>query len=367
MNAPLAFIDEIESSIAQSSGPRRAEMARHLTDLFLVNAEQYSEAETALIDDVFVRLVAAIEESSRALLAIRLAPMSKAPPKTLRALACDDIIDVASPILIQSEQLDDAILIECAKTKSQEHMLAISRRKALAEVVTDVLVERGDQQIVLSTARNAGARFSSNGFAILINRSDGDDQLAECVGARPDLPPQLFERLLETASESVRSKLAAENPHAQAAVNQVVARVADRIRSKAKVQTPNYATAQAHVESLSMSGQLDTARLEIFARAGQFEETVVALALMSNLPTDLVERKVNDEHAEFLLVLAKAIGLSWAATKIILELRSGKVVRSANDIAQCLKAFQRLNPTTAQEIIAFHRKREQSATRRKMH
>ena len=43
--------------------------------------------------------------------------------------------------------------------------------------------ERGDQQVVLSTAKNAGARFSGKGFAIMIKRSHGDDQLAACVGA----------------------------------------------------------------------------------------------------------------------------------------------------------------------------------------
>lgn len=366
MNAPLAFIHEIDSTIAHSSGDRRAEMVRHLTDLFLVHSDQYSDDEVALIDDVFVRLVVAIEESSRALLAIRLAPMSKAPPNILRALACDDAIEVASPILMQSERLDDAILVECAKTKSQEHLLSISRRKTLAEVVTDILVERGDQQIVLSTAKNSGAKFSNSGFSILVKRSAGDDLLAKYVGARPDLPPQLFQQLLETASESVRSKLAAENPHARPAIDQVVAGVTGRIRTQANVQSPRYATAQVLVESLNLSGQLNAARLDIFARAGQFEETVVALALMSNMPTDVVERKVNDEHAEFLLVLAKAIGLSWEATKVILELRAGKALRSANEIEQCLKAFQRLNRPTAQEIVNFHRARELSATKQRM-
>ena len=182
MAASLAFIHEIDSTIAQSSRERRVAMLRHLTDFFLVGSDQYSDDEIALIDDVFVRLVGTIEEFSRALLAIRLGPLSKAPPKILRILACDNAIDVASSILIHSKQLDDPSLIECAKTKSQEHLLAISRRKTLAEAVTDVLVERGDQQVVLSTAKNVGAKFSNKGFTILVKRSDGDDRLAMCVG-----------------------------------------------------------------------------------------------------------------------------------------------------------------------------------------
>jgi uncharacterized protein (DUF2336 family) len=72
-------------------------------------------------------------------------------------LACDDAIDVASPILTQAENLDSETLIECARTKNQEHLLAISRRKVLPEVLTEVLVERGDQQVVLSTAKNTAS------------------------------------------------------------------------------------------------------------------------------------------------------------------------------------------------------------------
>jgi uncharacterized protein (DUF2336 family) len=57
------------------------------------------------------------------------------------------------PILIQSQQLDDPALVECAKTKSQEHVLAISRRKTLGERATDILVAHGDQHVVYSTAK----------------------------------------------------------------------------------------------------------------------------------------------------------------------------------------------------------------------
>ncbi|MGA7021534.1 MAG: DUF2336 domain-containing protein, partial [Pseudolabrys sp.] len=134
-----------------------------LSDLFLVGSDQYSEEEVDLIDDVFVRLVATIEQSSRALLSLRLGPVPVAPPKILRVLACDDAIEVASPVLAQAEALDIGTLFECARTKNQEHLLAISRRKTLPENPTEVLVERGDQQVVLSTAKNwlpfLGQRF----------------------------------------------------------------------------------------------------------------------------------------------------------------------------------------------------------------
>lgn len=68
MGAPLELIQQLDSSIAHSTDERRSAMLRHLTDLFLVGSDQYSDDEIDLIDDVFVRLVTTIEESSRALL-----------------------------------------------------------------------------------------------------------------------------------------------------------------------------------------------------------------------------------------------------------------------------------------------------------
>lgn len=366
MGASLAYINEINSAIAQSSDLRRAAMLRHLTDFFIVGSDQYTDEEIDLIDEVFVRLTETIEESSRALLAIRLAPLSKAPPNILRLLACDNSIDVARPILIQSERLDDPTLVECATTKSQEHLLAISRRKTLAEAVTDVLVERGDQQVVLSTAQNSGAKFSSKGFTILVKRSGGDDRLAICVGTRPDVPSQLFQQLLEIASETVRCKLEAESPGAKRDIHRVVTEVTTRIRTQAIDQSPEYAAAQVLINSLNVAGQLNAAKLETFARAGRFEEVVTALSLMSDMPPDFVERAVNDAHAESLLVLSKAIGLSWETTKAILTLSTRKHWCSADEIEQWLAAFQRLKQPTAQQILGFHRMRGRPGTKRKM-
>jgi uncharacterized protein (DUF2336 family) len=363
MNARLSFLREIEATVAHSSGPRRAEMARHLTDLFLVNAEQYSDDEIAVIDDVFVRLVATLEDSARSLLAIRLGPYAKAPPKILSALACDDVIDIASPVLTQGVQLADATLIKCAKTKSQEHLLAISRRKTLAEAVTDVLVARGDQQVVLSTAKNPGAKFSSGGFTILVDRSKDDDLLAACVGARPDIPPQLFEKLLDAASEVVRRKLIAEIPHARRDIHRVVVDATEKLRAKAATQSSLATAAEAPGETQKLTNKSEIEKLDAFAKAGRFEATIAALARQSNMPTEFIERKLREDHVEILLILAKAIGLSWQTTNEILVFSAGKKTRSLRELKQHEESFARLSRLTAQKILDFHRKRERPPTK----
>jgi uncharacterized protein (DUF2336 family) len=354
MGAALALIRELDFKLGKISTERRASMVRHLTDLFLVSAEQFSTDDIAIIDDIFVRLVETLEESARALLAIRLGPVAAAPPKVLRLLACDNAIDVASTVLMQSEGLDDATLIKCAMTKSQEHLLAISQRKTLSELLTDVLVERGDQQVVLRTAMNAGARFSENGFGILLEHAHGDDALAGCVGARRDLPRALFEKLLEAASDAVRAKLKSEQRYAARDIDQAVTDAATQLRGKPATQTPQQAAAQLLVSSLNHAGQLNGAKLVEFARARRLAELVAALALMANMPADIVEKIIADPHNEELFVLTKAVGFSWETALIIVTSSKPDRWFPAGDIEKYRVAYQRMKQVTARKILDFN-------------
>ena len=209
----------------------------------------------------------------------------------------------------------------------------------------------GDQQVVLSTAKNGGAKFSGRGFATLVRRSHGDDQLAACVGARPDLPPELFDRLLEAASEKVRAKLEVERKYLKSNIAHVVGQVSDSIRTAASDQPLSYAAAQVLAESLPRCGLLTPTKVEEFAAADRFEEMVAALSVMSSVPTAIIERNMRETNTQSLLVLAKAIGLSWDTTRGIMALAARRYRRSMAGIDQSMSSFNRLRQSTAQQIL----------------
>ena len=116
------------------------------------------------------RLADEIEVAARAQLARRLARFERPRSISSTELAFDDSIDVAGPILQGSDKLEPYALVANVCTKSQPHLLAISKRKSLEETVTDVLVTRGNQEVVNSVATNSGARFSDFGFLHMIQR-----------------------------------------------------------------------------------------------------------------------------------------------------------------------------------------------------
>src|ERR1700761_7271473 len=211
-SSPMNLLDELQATLAHGTVARRVETLRRVTDLFVNGVVDYSDEQVGLFDDVFQCLIHHIETSAKSLLSNRLAPIDRAPPLTIRALAFDDVIEVAAPVLSLSERLDDEALIETARTKSQAHLMAISTRRVLSGAVTDILVQRGDHEVVQSTVNNPGAEFSERGFTRLISRAQGDEDLATCIGLRPNMPRHLYLKVLAKAPAAVRPRFEAADP-----------------------------------------------------------------------------------------------------------------------------------------------------------
>lgn len=358
MSAQNSLIHELEDALSQGSAERRERTLRRVTDLFVFGSSHFSGDHIAVFDGVFSHLVADIEQSARAALAERLAPIPNAPPKLIRQLAFDDAIEVAGPVLMQSEQLDNVSLVENANTKSQQHLLAITKRKALAETVTDVLVERGGRDVALSVAQNAGAKFSETGYVRLVKRSERDDELARSVGSRPEIPRHHFLKLLSTASKAVRMALEGAHPEHAREIQHVVAKVTTEIQEKAAANSRDYAAARARIQTLQSSGRLSESHIAAYAVAGKFEDTAVVLAALSTLPIDVVERVLVQDRSETLLIVAKAMDLSWATVKALLVLRAGTGNLSSQVLEQHMASFMRLKRATALQAIEFLRKRQ---------
>ena len=260
------LLDELQATLAHGTVARRVETLRRVTDLFINGAVDFSDEQIELFDDVFQCLMHHIETSAKALLANRLAPISSAPPVTIRTLAFDDVIEIAGPVLSRSERLDDEALIETARSKGQAHLMAISTRRVLSGAVTDVLVLRGNDEVVQNTVNNPGAEFSEHGFTRLVERAEGDDDLATCVGLRSTIPRHLYLKLIAKASATVRARLEAANPQQAGDVPNAV-RAATQLARAA----PNRETAIAHalVKSLYDDGRLDEHQVEAFAARRQ--------------------------------------------------------------------------------------------------
>jgi uncharacterized protein (DUF2336 family) len=360
MEAREVLFEQLEAAFSHQTVGYRAEALRKVTDLFVAGAHSFGDKEVEVFDDVLGRIAASMETAIRASLAVKLAQVPNAPRNLIRALASDPAIEVAGPVLTHSERLDEPCLVATARMGSQQHLLAISRRVVLSEILTDVLLERGDHEVARSTICNSGARFSDNGCGMMVERSKDDDELAAGVWSRDDIPRPHLIRLLTIASENVRRKLEAVDRTKAEYIRDMVAAAASGIQADMRAESREHSEASKTVTELHRRGELDESRLRAFALDGRFEETTAALALLCDLPIGTCERAMTQDHDELLLLMTRSIGLSWEATKSILRVRAPNGL-SQFDIERALMNFGRLKPDTARKALHFLRLRERAA------
>ena len=306
------LIDRLEDAFADGDIARRAMALRSLTDLFILGTDRFSSEHVDLFDDAMRRLLHSVDVSVRAGGAARPAAVADAPPGRMRDLAFDE-----------------------------------------------------DGQVVQGAARNAGAHFSAYGYSELVDSVQRDIDLALSVWARPDLPRGGLVRLFMDASDAVRGLLEAQDPAKSAVIREVVAEASGRLLIRVRSGSAIHAEAVASVQELRSAGKLDEGQLVSFARSLDFDRTAVALSLLCDLPIELIERVFLHDRSEQLLVMAKAIELSWEATKAILQLRAGPRSSSTDEIERAFISFTRLRPKTARTAIEFYRLRERANVTRR--
>lgn len=353
-----SFLADLEDAVSRGTAESCLRALWHATDLLI--AGTYSEEEIWTFGEIIVRLAEEIELSARARLAGKLACSSNAPFAVVNKLAFDDSIDVAWPILRQSDRLDIETLVACAKNKGQQHLLAISQRKSIPEAVTDVLVIRGSQEVVASVAENNGARFSNSGFLHLVRRSEGDSVLAECIGLRKDIPRHLFHQLVSKASEEVRRRLQQERPDMEGQIQNVVTSIAGAIHARFGPASKDYFTARRTVAKLHQGGELTEDKVFEFAHSLKFNETAVALSLLCSVPVDVVERALVEKNREPVLILAKALNFSWTTAMALLFLGAPNYRITAGDLDQMKVDFLKLNVETSLRVLAVYRSRKET-------
>jgi uncharacterized protein (DUF2336 family) len=356
MGEVKSFLRDLDEAVSRGTPESRARALWHTTDLMV--AGSYSDDEIWTFGEVIGRLADEIEVTARAQLAKRLAQFDDAPVNIIHKLAFDDAIEVAGPILQQSGKLEPYALVANVCTKSQSHLLAISKRDTLDESVTDVLVTRGSPEVVNSVASNKGAHFSEFGFLHMVQRAEGDSILAENLGLRKDIPRHVFQQLIAKASDDVKRRLQDERPEMDQHIQTTVTDVAGVLQSKFGPVSRSYFVAKRVVATQHRQGNLNENSISVYARTHKLEEVTIGLSLLCSLPADVIERALLDKNRETLLILAKALDFSWATTMALLFLGAKDHRITAKELNDLEREFGRLNIETSRSVLEFYQSRK---------
>jgi uncharacterized protein (DUF2336 family) len=195
-----SLIIELDAAVGRASNSWRSELLRRVTDLLVADVGSYSDHQIAIFGDIMGRMIENVETPALIELSARLAPLSRVPMNVITSLGRNDDMAVAGPVLEFSSTLSDDTLIDIARTKWPNQLAAIAGREGLTETITDLLVDRGNADVMLKLISNHSARISELGFVRLIGQAKTDKTIAAAIAARTDLPAELTPFLKLTLS-----------------------------------------------------------------------------------------------------------------------------------------------------------------------
>lgn len=195
-----SLIVELDAAVGRASNSWRSELLRRVTDLLVGDVEKYSDHQIAIFGDIMSRMIDNAEIPALVELSTRLAPLSRVPMNVITSLARNDNMAVAGPILECSSMLSDDTLLDIAMTKWPNQLAAVAGREGLTETITDLLIERGNADVMHKLISNHSARISEVGFVRLIGQAKTDKTIAAAIATRTDLPLELTPFLKLTLS-----------------------------------------------------------------------------------------------------------------------------------------------------------------------
>jgi uncharacterized protein (DUF2336 family) len=341
-------IAELTSAEKDESPQRDARILKQVAALFLSNVDRLRESQIAAFDGILVPLIGRIEAGTLIHLSEALATSDLAPCETIRKLAFHDNPLVAAPVLRNSNRLSEKDLVEIAKTHSQQHLLAISGRKALSEALTDALMRLGDVNVSNALARNAGAQFSECGYATLVGRAERDESLTEKLGLRLDIPANLLRELLAKATDIVRARFLTAPRPAVSARGTIAKQISAVPRKKI-----DYTQAQSEVLALNRAGKLNDSTVNRFAVRSEYINVVAALSLLADVKIEAIEPLIEPERLYGLIVACRASRLSWSTMTMIIRNRPGCPPATQRELDQAREVFDALLLSVAQWTTRF--------------
>jgi uncharacterized protein (DUF2336 family) len=334
------MLDRLISLSKDPSATGRRELLHAVTDLFLVEPEPNDAAK----DDyshIALQTLGHLGEGDRAAYAKRIAAENTMPRQVATKLANDPAAAVATVVLRLSPVLTDADLAAVAVTHSTQHLLAISQRTSISEKVTDILVQRGDRDVLQTVSGNDGAKLSDRGLSGLLERSAGDDRIFENLVRRTSqFTPEQGIRLQRIADQVTAS---AARDLAEATPFTVERKQAQERRLEVKLL----------VADIEKGRRSPSEVVEMLAADDRAFDLAQVVSAISGVPSVQCLKVLLDPESTGIAVACRSIGVSPEAFRAVLDLRAARLGRSGKQLDKEVAAYADLPAEIADRTLRF--------------
>lgn len=355
MEPKLKRLESIADLANERSSERRRELLREITDLFLEHPDAYSDRENWYFGDIMDTIAYDLEAKVRLELAERLSGEQSAPPDLIRKLANDEI-SVAKPVIENSKVLTQDDLVEIAKVQGQDHLLAMTRRDDISEDVSDVLVTRGNEEVVVGLVQNKTAAISSASYQKAADRAREmkSEGIQSSLAKRPDVPNEIMKEVLGELTTEIRDKILAESSEVdRGRLDGLLQEITESQEREIDANQTEESAPEMIVGQLEKEGKLSAGTLIQFAYDRKMPEFVCALSRLAKIDMATARRVAMDRTGEGLALTCRAGDMPTRQFSELIEAFGPLIQRSPSEMDELIKTYDRVAVTTAQRIIRF--------------
>lgn len=348
-------LERLVNLASDSSSEQRRLLLSEITEVFLKDTGSHTEVISQYFGDIMGKVAFELEQNVREELAESLSNVPSAPRDLIMRLARDEI-SVAKPIIERSSILNDDDLVEIAKTKSQDHLMAMTRRVDISETVADALVNHGSDQVLEGVVRNSGARISQTTMAHVVERAQGNEKIQSPLIERPDLPFEMMQDMFEQVSMDLKQKILNQTKEiAPEKLDDMLNSIKAKFDRKGRVRKRILSKPELYVQGLADKDMLNEGALVTLIRSNKYPEFLVAFGKLTNIDTSTAKRLVQDVSGEGLAIACKATEFDRTTFSSILMALSHGTPRSIDETYKLINLYDRIELPVAQRTMRFWR------------
>jgi len=351
----LAHLESLARLAKVKSDDGRHKLLREVTDMFMESPDTLNEREIAYFGEIMSGMINQVETMVRQYLSETISNVSNAPRELILFLANDEV-EVAVPVLQNSEVLQDGDLVEIVEKHSQGHLNAIAQRATVGKIITDALVKKGDNTVIGTLAGNNGAQFSRNGMETVVKRVKDNDELNLTLVKRKDFPADLAQDMFWRVSSALREKILNANEGLDEFQVDELFQEAEKWFAEQKGKGP-LDQAEKFIVRKEKMGRLDAALLLGLIRQDKVPEFVAGLGRLANISTNIVRQAVFDPESEKLAIICKAAAIDFDVFGEFVHCINLNAETEEKDMKALLGVYHRIDTRTAQRTLRFLRSR----------
>ena len=253
-----------------------------------------SPGERQIAEEIFRVMVRDAEVRVREALAESLRGVPDLSSDIALSLASDSADSVALPMLESSAALSDEELLAIVNSGQDSRQVAVAQRDSVSEIVSDALVESGNEDAVVALVGNAGAAIREDTLLNVVNRYGDNERVQTPLVHRQTLPMTVSERLVAKISDQLKEHLVAHHELPPS----VAADLLLESRERAMIgilADGNRTDVHELVAQMANSGRLTTSIILRVLCTGDLSFFEAAMSQKADVPLENVRVLIHDE------------------------------------------------------------------------